>query len=117
MSEITYTRHGDYYLPDLALPEKENFQIGKYGMLHRTYLKTHRKIIYTNLLTAGTLNKHLAEIDAQANDRLELIMRQMAVAQGITERLKADDQMEWVGAMNSIRACAEEIILKEIVYA
>jgi len=117
MSEITYSRVGDYFLPDLCLPEQAALPFGKYGLLRKTYLKTHRKIIYTNLLTAGTLHNHLAEIDAQANDMLELLMKQMAAAQGVNERLKAEKQMLWVGAMNNIKACAEEIILKEIVYA
>ena len=91
--------------------------IGKYGLLYETYLKTHRRIIYTNLLTAGTLQEHLADIDTQANERLECLMKQMVAAQDITEALKAADQMAWVGAMNNIKACAEEIVLKEIVYA
>lgn len=117
MSKITYSRVGDYNLPDLCLPEQEPRFIGKYGLLHKTYLKNHRRIIYTNLLTAGTLYNHLAEIDAQANDRLEFFVKQMAQSQGITESLKAADQMAWVGSMNNIKACAEEIILKEIVYA
>ena len=117
MNEITYSRVGNYHLPDLHLPEQEILPIGKYGLLRKTYLQIHRKIIYTNLLTAGDLHKHLAEIEQQANDMLELIMKQMAAAQDITEALKSDNQMAWVGAMNNIKACAEEIILKEIVYA
>ena len=116
MNEITYSKVSDYNLPNLSLPEQEEVFVGKYGLLHKTYLKNHRKIIYTNLLTAGTLHEHLAEIDSQANERLKIIMRQMAAAQGITEKLKATDQMAWVGAMNNIQACAEEIVLKEIVY-
>ena len=117
MSDITYTRHGDYLLPDLIPPEQEPLHIGKYGLLHKTYLKTHRKIMYTNLLTTGRLYAHLAEVDTQANERFELIVEQMAKARGITEELKATDQMAWVGAMNNIRACAEEVVLSEIVYA
>ena len=117
MNNITYSRHGDYRLPDLCLPEQETLPIGKYGLLHKAYLKTHRKIIYTNLLTAGALHKHLAEVDQQANDMLELLMKQMVAAQGVDEQLKAEDQMLWVGKMNNIRACAEGIVLKEIVYA
>ena len=117
MNELTYSRVSDYHLPDLCLPEQETLPIGKYGLLRKTYLKTHRKIIYTNLLTAGDLHKHLAETEQQANDMLELLMKQMAATQGITEALKSDNQMAWVGAMNNIKACAEKIILKEIVYA
>jgi len=116
MSDLTYSRVGDYKLPDLCLPEQETRFIGKYGLLRKRYLKTYRKIIYINLLTAGTLHSHLAEIDEQARDRLELIMKQMSAAQGVTEELKANDQMLWVGVTNNIKACAEEIILKEIVY-
>lgn len=117
MTEISYTQHGDYLLPDLLPPEQAPLHIGKYGLLHKTYLKTHRKVLYINLLTAGALHKHLAEIDKQANERFELIVCQMARAQGITEELKAANQMAWVGAMNNIRACAEEIVLGEIVHA
>ena len=116
MNEITYSLVGDYRLPNLSLSEQEEVFVGKYGLLRRAYLKAHRKIIYTNLLTDGTLNQHLAEINNQATERLELIMRQMVAAQGITEKLKAANQMAWVGAMNNIKACAEEIVLKEIVY-
>jgi len=117
MNEITYSRVGDYRLPDLYLPEQEILPIGKYGLLRKTYLKTHKKITYTNLLTAGALHNHLAEIDAQANDMLELLMKQMAAEQGVMEKLKSANQMAWVGAMSNIKACAEEIILNEIIYA
>ncbi|MCL2034712.1 MAG: TnpV protein [Oscillospiraceae bacterium] len=113
---LTYTKHDDYLLPDLCLPEQNPDPIGKYGLLRKTYLKTHRKITYTNLLTAGALHDHLSEIDAQANEELELLMTQMAAAQGITEQIKADNQLLWVGAMNNIKSCAEEIILTEIIY-
>lgn len=117
MDDLTYTRHGDYFLPDLTLPNEPDIFIGKYGLLRRTYLKNHRRIIYINLLTSSKLHEHLAEIDRQANDGLELIMKQMAAAQGIAEELKSTNQMAWVGAMNNIKACAEEIVLQEIVYA
>ena len=116
MNELTYSRVGDYYLPDLCLPEQESLHIGKYGLLHRKYLKAHRKVVYTNLLTAGALHNHLAEIDEQARDTLELLMKQMAAAQGITEELKAKNQLDWVGAMNNIKARVEEVILREIIY-
>lgn len=114
--EITYTLHGDYLLPDLVLPKQEHFTYGKYGMLRRTYLKIYKKILYTNLLTNCDLTQHLAEIDQQANERLGLLIKQMAETQCVTEEFKAKDQMAWIGAMNNIRVCAEEIILKEIVY-
>ena len=117
MTEITYSKHGDYLLPDLALPEQTNFPIGKYGLLCKNYLKAHRKILYTNLLIDGKLNAYLFEIDKQANDRLDTLMTQMAHSQGVDEKLKSQNQLIWVGAVNNIKSCAEEIILKEIVYA
>lgn len=116
MSKITYTPHGDYLLPDLALPKHSAFPIGKYGMICRNYLKTHRKILYCNLLTDGKLNQYLFDIDKQTHDRLDVLIKQMADKQGIDENLKARNQMAWVGAMNNIKACAEEIVLKEVVY-
>ena len=116
MNEIFYTKRGDYYLPDLTLPEQEYVTIGKYGNLRRTYLKIHRKGLYISLLTSCKLAKHLAEIEHQAQNVLEMLMMQMAEEQGITEELKEQDQLAWVGAMNTIKACAEEIIFKEIIY-
>lgn len=117
MNNLSYTQCGDYFFPASALPKQEKEFVGKYGLLRKAYLKTHRKIIFTNLLTAGTLYHHLAEIDQQVSDRLTLIIKEMAAAQNITEALKAADQMAWVGAMNNIKSCAEETALKEIVYA
>lgn len=117
MSEITYSKHGDYYLPNLVLPEQKDFFFGRYGRLRLNYLKNHRRILYINLLTSCGLSKHLAEIDEQANQMLETLMKQMAEQQVITEHLKANDQMEWVGRMNNIKACAEEIVLNEIIYS
>ena len=116
--ELTYTKHGDYYLPDLALPEDTGTRsIGIYGQRHRRYLKTHRKTVYTQFLTSGRLHSYLADIDEQAREQLDLLMKQMAEQQGVTEQLKAENQMEWVGRMNNIRACAEEIVLKELIYS
>lgn len=112
--ELTYTRHGDYYLPNLVAPESP--VISKYGMLRRTFLREHRDGIYTGMLLTGKLNAHLEEIDQQANEMLELLTRQYAAAEGVTEELKATDQMAWVQAMNSIQNRAEEIILRELVY-
>ena len=116
-SEFAYPRHGDYLIPNLTLPETSNAHIGKYGLLRKAYLKSHRKVLYTNLLTSGKLCEHLVEIDRQADSRLLILMKHMAETQGITEKLKAADQMAWVGAMNNIKACAEEIICKDIIYA
>ena len=115
---ISYTLHGDYYLPDLMLPEENETRfVGKYGRLHNQYLKQNQKGTYISLLTSGKLHSYLADVEEQAQDKMELLINQMAKAQGVTEKLKAEDQMAWVGAMNNIRSCAEEIIFKELVYA
>lgn len=113
----TYRQEGDYLIPNLTLPDTGNYQIGKYGRMRRTYLKEHRKVLYANLVTAGMLFKHLAEIDQSCNERMEIIVSAMAKQEGVTEALKAIDQMEWVRRMNSIRSRAEEIVLIELVYA
>ena len=94
----------------------QNIQIGKYGRMRRSYLKEHRPILYTNLLTSGTLHRHLAEIDQTCNERMEIIVSAMAKQEDVTETLKASAQMEWVRHMNSIRSLAEEIVLTELVY-
>ena len=112
----TYRQVGDYFIPNLTLPDTGNYQIGKYGRLFRSYLKEHRPILYTNLLTSGTLHRHLAEIDQACNERMEIIVSAMAKRESVTETLKAADQMEWVLRMNSIRSRAEEIVLTELVY-
>jgi len=116
MNEITYSRVSDYDLPNLTLPGPQNEFVGKYGLLRRNYLKTHRKIVYINLLTSGKLQEHLVYVDSAANERLETIVSQAAKAQNITEALKAVDQMAWVGAMNNIKQQAEEIVFKELIY-
>lgn len=116
MNGITYTKCGDYYYPDLFPPEQTEAFIGKYGLLRKTYLKSHRKVLYLNLLTSGKLHEHLVDIDRQANDRLELLVRQLAESEGVTENLKTENQMAWVGRMNNIRARAEEIVNTEIIY-
>ena len=113
--EITYTKHGDYYLPDLTLPEKEPAIYGRFGRMRLKYLKEHRRGTYTSLLTSGQLIQHLNEIDREANEMLDLLIKQMVQAQGITEQLKADNQMAWVGAMNNIRIAAEEIVYQELI--
>ena len=113
--ELRYVKSGDYYIPDLSLPE-ENYTIGKYGRLRRNYLKEHRPIIFSNLLLSERLYQHLAEIDRTCVDRIDLLSRQMADREGVTEALKASDQFEWVGQMYSIQNRAEEIVLKELVY-
>ena len=112
----TYRREGDYLIPNLTLPDTGDNQIGKYGRMRRSYLKEHRSILYTNLLTSGTLHRHLAEIDQACNERMEIIVSAMAKQEDVTETLKASAQMEWVRHMNSIRSLAEEIVLTELVY-
>ena len=112
----TYRQEGDYLIPNLALPDEPEYQIGKYGRMRRSYLKEHRPILYTNLLTSGTLHRHLAEIDQACNERMAIIVSDMARQEDVTEALKAANQMEWVRRMNSIRNRAEEIVLTELVY-
>ena len=111
----TYRQVGDYFLPDIELPER-NYEIGKYGRMRHRYLKEHRKIQYTTMILNGTLYDHLEEIDRISNERMETMVAAMKKQQGITEELKAADQLAWVGAMNNIRNAAEEIILQELVY-
>ena len=113
----TYRQEGDYLIPDIALPDEPEYQIGKYGRIRRSYLKEHRPVLYVNLLTSGTLHRHLAEIDQSCIERMEIIVSAMAKQEGMTETLKAADQMEWVRRMNSIRSRAEEIILQELIFA
>ena len=113
----TYRQVGDYFIPNLALPDTGSHQIGKYGRMRRSYLKEHRQILYTNYVVEGTLFEHLAEIDQACNERMGNIVSAMAKQEGVTEALKAADQMEWVRRMNNIRSCAEEIVLTELVYA
>ena len=113
----TYRQVGDYFIPDLVLPDDGEYQIGKYGHMRRSYLKEYRKILYNNYVLEGTLFKHLAEIDQACNERIKNIVSAMAKQEGVTEALKAADQIEWVRRMNSIRNRAEEIILTELVYA
>ena len=113
----TYRQVGDYFIPNITLPDDGEYQIGKYGRMRRRYLKEHRRVLYTNLLTSGNLRCHLAEIDQACNERIESIVSAIAEQEGVTEALKAADQMEWVRLMNSIRNRAEEIVLTELVYA
>ena len=112
----TYSQKGDYLIPNLALPNDDNYEIGKYGHLRLAYLKEHRKILYTNYLMEGTLSKHLSEIDKACNERMETLVPAMAKQEGVTESLKANDPMGWVCRMNGIRNRAEEIILREVVF-
>ena len=112
---MSYTLHGDYYLPDLVLREEEP-TYGKYGMLRKQFLKEHRSARYQYMLLTGKLNEHLNQIDQEVREQVETLMEQMTEKQGVTEELKAQDQMEWVRLMNNIKASAEEMVLKEILY-
>lgn len=112
----TYRQVGDYFIPNITLPDDGEYQIGKYGRMRRSYLKEYRKILYNNYVLEGTLFKHLAEIDQTCNERIENIISAMAKQEGVTEALKAAVQIEWVRRMNSIRNRAEEIVLHELVY-
>lgn len=114
---ISYTLQGDYYLPDLALPEQEDKPIGLWGQRHLRYIKQYHKVRYTNLLTSGKLNGYLADIDKQAEDMFFRLVKQIAEREGVTEQLKADNQMEWVGRMNNIRSRATEIVNAELIFA
>ena len=113
----TYARQGDYNLPCLSLPaEKENRPIGVWGQRHLRYLKQHRKVFYTNLLTSGKLDSYLADIDKQAEDMFFRLVEQMAEREGVTEQLKAENQIEWVGRMNNICSRAAEIVNAELIF-
>lgn len=112
----TYRQVGDYFLPNITFTEEETEYIGIWGQRHLRYLKNHHKILYTNLLTSGKLNSHLAEIDKQAEDMLSKLVKEMAEKQGITEQLKATDQMAWVGIMNNLKNTATEIVNQELIY-
>ena len=113
--EITYSKYGDYYLPDLAVSKEEPATYGRFGRMRLKYLKEHRRATYINLKTSGHLTHHLNEIDREANKMLRLLVEQMTQAQDITEQLKAENQMAWVGAMNNIRCSAEKFVMQEIV--
>jgi|LSQX01.2.fsa_nt_gb hypothetical protein len=113
-NKINYTKIGDYYIPNIVVPESK--PIGKYGRLHLKYLKENRKGFYTSLLVTGKLNDYLHKIDTKAKITLGMLMQELAVKQGITEKLKAENQMEWVGGMNNIRQSANEILNHEIIY-
>lgn len=112
---LSYTLHGDYYLSDLAVNEEEP-TYGKYGMLRKQFLKEHRSARYQYLLMTGDLTAHLNRVDQEAKRRVESLMKQMTEKQGVTEQLKVQDQMKWVGLMNNIKVCAEEIVLQELMH-
>lgn len=111
-----YTLQGDYYLPNLSLPAEENKPIGIWGQRHLRYLKEYRRITYTNLLTSGKLNSYLADVDQQAEDMFSHFIKQMTKREGLSKRIKVENQMEWVGRMNNIRNRAVEIINTNLIF-
>lgn len=113
---VSYTLQGDYYLPNLALPEQEDRPIGLWGQRYLRYIKKHRKILYINLLTSGKLSKHLADIDNRAEDMFSQLVKQMVELDGVTEQLKVDNPMVWVARMNTIRSRATEIVNNDMIY-
>ena len=112
-----YKQQGDYLIPGLTIPAEEEQPIGTWGQRHLDYLKQYRRVTYTNLLTSGKLNTYLADVNRQAQERFERLIEGMKQAQGITERLKEENALEWTGRLNNIRACAREIVNEEIIFA
>ena len=115
-NSLLYAKQGDYYLPELALPPEEEKPIGIWGQRHLQYLKEHKQFVYINLLTNGRLNEYLASVDEQAEDMFSRLVEEYADRQGVTERLKAENQILWVQKMNNIRMCVREIVEREILY-
>lgn len=117
-TKLEYRRVGDYMIPNLTLPPEEaNIRLGKWGMLHKDYLLKHKKVVFATLLAKGKLWQYLADIDTQAQQMFDTLVEQMKTAEGITEQLKATDQMAWVGKMNAIRNAASEIVNQELIYS
>ena len=114
---IEYVRNGDYYIPNLTVPDDKVYNIGKYGRLHSIFIKENRPTIYSMKMLDGTWLAYLEEIDTTAKEMVDKLIKDMAVKQGITEELKAKDQMAWVGVMNNIRHSAEEFVLRDFVYS
>jgi hypothetical protein len=113
--KITYSKRGDYYFPDLTLPPQPTGDIGRYGRMRKKYLKEHQPDTFALMLMENTLMQHLVDIDRQANEQIDLITSQLALAEGVTEDLKARDQLEWIRAMNSCRARAEEQVVRDLI--
>ena len=116
MTEITYKKVGDFYLPDILPPKGPEMPLGKYAHMRRQYLEEHQPVIFSNLIITGKLYEHPHEIDQTAHTRIEQITKEMAREESVTEQLKATDQMKWVGMMNNIRHAAEETVLEELIY-
>ena len=113
---LWYELQGNYYIPCLILPTEKEQPIGLWGQRHKRYLQEHKRVLYITLLTSGKLNSYLSDIDKQAQERFERLVEQMKQAQGITEQLKVENVLEWIGRMNNIQVCAREIVDKEIIY-
>ena len=116
MNELTYTRSGDYWIPDLSLSQQETQPLGKYGRMRKKYLQEHRPVLWNSLILSEKLYPHLREIDETANSRLEQMMPGLMQSAGVTEALKASNPLKWVGLMNNLKAQAEEVILTELIY-
>ena len=116
MNAITYSRQGDYLIPDLTLPTEQESPLGRYAQMHRSYLEQHKRVTYLNLLTSGKLNEHLYQTEQTSLQRLELLTKQLSAEQGVTEELKEKAPMQWVQRMNNIRSQAEEVIMTELIY-
>ncbi|WP_109713993.1 TnpV protein [Faecalicatena contorta] len=116
MKKITYSKQGDYQLPDLTVPEEPEVHLGKYASLRRNYLKEHRYGMFLNLLTQGKLNQHLMEVQVEAMSQMEQLTAEMAKEQKVTEELKAENQMLWLGMTNNIKNSAEETVMRELIY-
>lgn len=116
MKEITYHKEGDYLIPDLAIESQEKVVLGKYGRARLKYIKENKRGLYTELMINGTLSKHLADIENAANERISLIVKQLAESENVNEDLKSSNQLAWVQAMNNIKNRAEEIVYNEIIY-
>ena len=117
MNEITYTRQGDYLLPDLTMPEQPELSMGRYARMRKKFLKEHHKVRYYNLLTSCALNEHLNDTERRAKELEQMLTEQMAASEGVTENLKATDMMSWVRKMNSIRSRVQEIVMAEVIFA
>ena len=115
MEQITYIQTGDYYIPDWKLPE-ETRSIGRWGRMHRDYLKEHRPVVFNQLVLSGALWTYLADINEQAQQRMEVLVKQMMASEGVTEELKEKNQMEWARRVSNIQSCAEAVVLNELIF-
>lgn len=117
MSQLSYTKNGDYLIPNLSLSQQENQPLGKYGRMRKQYLQEHRPVLWNTMILSEKLYPHLREVEQTANRRMEQMMEELKKSAGVTEELKASDPMKWVGMMNSLQAQAEEVILRELIFS